>query len=127
MKAVTQQSETEQEAMASRIVELSNDVLSTGKTKSGYIPLKIASGPYSNVFAVRKNRISCFIRSTELLSRVRAEGFNPEEAPKTVPMNEHKFYFWGLGLDDIHSHESLFREVVQESVRTIMDRRPKKK
>ena len=42
-------------------------------------------------------------------------------------MDEHKFLFWGLGMSDIQAHEALFREIVMESVRTIMDLRPKKK
>jgi hypothetical protein len=42
-------------------------------------------------------------------------------------MNEHKLLFRGLGLSDIEAHEALFREIVMESVRMIMDRKPKKK
>ena len=127
MKTITQQNETKHKAMASRIVELSNGVLSTGKIKSGYIPLKIESGPYSNAVCVHNNLVSFFIRSGDLLNRAKAEGFAPEPAPRTVPMDEHKILFRNLGLSDIQAHEALFREIVMESVRTIMDLRPKKK
>jgi len=112
--------------MASRIVDLSNKVLSTGTTSSGYIPLKIESGPYSNAVAVGRNWVRCFIQSTALLEKAREEGFDPRKPLKTAPFNEHKFYFDGLCLGDIDAHETLFAEIVKESVKVIMDRRPKK-
>jgi hypothetical protein len=112
--------------IATRIVELSNQRLSTHPNPK-YIALKIGSGPYSNAFAVRNDRISCFIHSTDLLNRIKSAGFNPREAPKTTPMNEHKFYFSGSDMKNIQNHGELLREVVNESVATIIDRRPRKK
>jgi hypothetical protein len=112
--------------VAARIVELSNQVLST-KENVHYIALKIGSGSNSNAARVRNNRVSFFIRSTDLLNKARAEGFDPEPLKSTTAANKDKFRFWGLGLSDIEAHEALFREIVKESVGTIMDRRPKRK
>jgi hypothetical protein len=112
--------------VAALIVELSNQVLST-KENVDYIALKIGSGANSNAVRVRDNRVSFFIRSTELLNRARAEGFEPEPLKSTTAANKDKFRFRGLGLSDIEAHEALFREILKESVGTIMDRRPKRK
>ncbi len=112
--------------VAARIVELSNQVFST-KENVDYIALKIGSGPNSNAVRVRDNRVSFFIRSTELLNKARAEGFEPEPLKSTTAANKDKFRFRGLGLSDIEVHEALFREIAKESVETIMNRRPKRK
>ena len=111
--------------IAAQIVELSDQVLSK-KVNLSHIALKIGSGPNS-VAAVVSNsdRVSFFIRSTDLLNRAKAEGFNPIEAELTSPKNEHRFRFYCLSPANIEAHEGLFREIVQESMRTIMDRRPK--
>jgi hypothetical protein len=112
--------------IAAKIVELSDQRLSTHKNPK-YVALKIGSGPYSNAVVVHNNLVSFFIRSGDLLNWAKKEEFDPVEAPKTTPMNEHKLLFRGLGLSDIEAHEALFREIVMESVRMIMDRKPKKK
>ena len=114
--------------VAAKIAELSDLPLSTQENlKSNYVALKIESGPYSNAICVHNNRVSFLIRSTDLLKKATEDRLNPEPAPRTVPMDENKFLFWGLGMSDIQAHEALFREIVMESVRTIMDLRPKKK
>ena len=112
--------------IAAKIAELSDRVLEP-KENADYIALKIDSGPYSNAARVRNNRVSFFIRSTDLLNRAKAEGFEPEPLKSTTEANKDKFRFWGLGLSHIEAHEALFREIVKESVGTIMDRRPKRK
>jgi len=110
--------------IAARIVELSNQVLST-KENAHYIALKIGSGPNSNTVNVWKShdRVGFFIRSSDLLRKAEAEGFKPEPAKRQLD----RYRFWELSLRDIEAHEPLFREIVKESVGVIMDRRPKRK
>jgi hypothetical protein len=113
--------------VAALIVELSNKRLSLSPTNNTrYIALKIGSGPNSNAIRVRNSRVSFFIRSTGLLNKAKYEGFDPQPLRSTTAANKDKFRFWGLRLSDIEAHEALFREIVKESVETIMDRRPKK-
>lgn len=112
--------------VAALIVELSNQVLST-KENIHYIALKIGSGSNSNAVRVRNDRVSFFIPSTVLINKARAEGFDPEPLKSTTAANKDKFRFRGLGLSDIEAHEALFREIVKESVETIMARRPRRK
>jgi hypothetical protein len=114
--------------IAARIVELSNQVLSTAENKD-YIALKIGSGPNSNAVRVgkRSDRVSFFIRSMDILKRAEAKEFKPEPLKPTTEANKDKFRFWGLHLSDIEAHEALFREIVKESVETVMDRKPGRK
>jgi len=112
--------------VAARIVELSDEILSTDENPQ-YIALKIASGPNSNAVTVWSDHVSFFIRSTALLDKARADGFEPIQVKSTTPRNQDKYQFPRLSLNQILTHEALFREIVQESMRTIMDRRPKKK
>jgi hypothetical protein len=112
--------------VAAKIVELSDRVLEP-KENADYVALKIESGPNSNAARVRNNRVSFFIRSKDLLERAKREKFNPEPLKSTTAANKDKFRFRGLGLSDIEAHEALFREIVKESVGTIMDRKPKRK
>jgi hypothetical protein len=62
----------------------------------------------------------------DLLNRARTQGFDPEPLKSTTAANKDKFRFRDLSLSDIDAHESLFREIVHESMQTVMDRRPKK-
>jgi hypothetical protein len=110
--------------IAARIVELSNQVLST-KGNIDYIALKIGSGPNSNVARVRNNRVSFFIRSKDLFNWAVSKGFDPEPLTSTTAANKDKFRFRNLSLRDIEDHEALFREIVKESVGVVIDRRPK--
>jgi hypothetical protein len=112
--------------IAERIVELSNQVLST-KVNGEYIALKVGTGANSNAVIVRKSedRVSFFIRSTDLLNRAKAEGFDPVQTKLTGSFKD-RYRFWGLSIADLHNHEDLFREIVNESVHTIIDRRPKR-
>jgi hypothetical protein len=112
--------------VAAQIVELSNQVLSTTEN-SRYIALKIGSGSNSNAIRVRNSRVSFFIRSTGLLDKAKDEGFDPQPLKSTTAANKDKFRFWHLSLSKIEDHEVLFKEIVKESVETIMDRRPKRK
>ncbi|HEY1808407.1 MAG TPA: hypothetical protein VGG42_07575 [Acidobacteriaceae bacterium] len=113
--------------VAGRIVELSDQVLSMN-VNGNYIALKTGTGPNSNAVTVTKyeDRVSFFIRSTALLDRAKTEGFDPEIAKQTSPSKAHRYRFWGLSYFDLQEHEGLFREIVKESVSTIIDRRPKK-
>jgi hypothetical protein len=128
MTTATQQDQTNQEAIAKRIVELSNNVLSTEKKKSGIIVLKYESGPYSNAVVVRKSRVRFLIQSTDLFEKAKKERFNPkpEDTQNVTSFIEHKVNFEGLRLRDIEAHEPLFKEIVNESVSFIMGLRPKK-
>jgi hypothetical protein len=114
--------------IAARIVELSDQVLSTNESDR-HIALKIGSGPNSNTVNVSKryDRVSFFIRSKNLFRKAETEGFTPKPAESPTAPNKDRFRFWELRLSDIEAHEALFREIVKESVSVIMDRRPKKK
>ena len=117
---------TREEKIAVRIVELSNQVLST-EDSNLHIALKIGAGPYSNAVTVSKHsdRVSFFL-STDLRRKAEAEGFKPEPVESTRPWPKDKFRFWHLGLSDLQAHEALFREIVKESVSVIMSRRSKR-
>ena len=99
--------------IAHRIVELSDGVLSEEK-KHSYIALKVGS----RVAAVVSNsdRVQFLIPSTELQQKVTEKQFSLKEAPKSIPMHEHKFYIRGLNLDQLNANEPLFREIIRESV-----------
>jgi hypothetical protein len=105
---------------------LSDGVLSMAKN-GGYIALKIGTGPNSDAVTVREGRVSFFIRSTGTLNRARAEGFAPALVDASGLSNKDKYRFPGLRLSDIDGHEALFREIVRDSISTILDRRPKGK
>jgi hypothetical protein len=114
--------------IAAWIVKLSDNVLKRGTTKAGWIPLKYESGPNSVAVVVSKSdRFSFLIPSTDLRNKAASKGFVPDsiEATSTKPCDKDRYRFKKLSLSDIQSHESLFREIVKASVRTIMDRRPK--
>ncbi len=113
--------------IAARIVHLSDGVLEQ-RENGGYIALKIGSGPNSNAVRVgkRSDRVSFFIRSTDLRKKAEEEKFTPEPLEPTTAANKDKFRFWGLSLGDIEAHEALFREIVKESVSVVMDRRPRR-
>lgn len=113
--------------IAEMIAQMSDQVLSIHDNRhSGYFALKIGAGPNSNVATVRtdKDRVSFFISSTDVLSRATAL-FNPVPAESTRPCDKDKYRF-KLSLADLQNNESLFREIVNESVRTIRYRRPQK-
>jgi hypothetical protein len=114
--------------IAVRIVELSNQVLSPHESDI-HIALRIGSPPNSNVVTVSKraDRVSFYIRSRDLLSKAEEKGFRPERRESGAPKDKDRYRFSGLGLSDIQAHETLFREIVKESVSVIMGRRPKKK
>lgn len=114
--------------IADRIVELSDGVLERPRDTKRHISLKIGAGPYSNAVTISKyfDRVNFFILSADLLRKAEAEGFKPETVESTRPWPKDRFRFWGLGLGDIQAHEALFREIVVESVRAIMDRKPRR-
>jgi hypothetical protein len=108
--------------IAARLVELSNQVLSK-KNNRTHIALKVKNRVA--VLVSHSDRVQFIISSTDLLERVKAEKFNLKPAPKYIPMHEVKHYFEGLGLNQIQAHELLFKEIVNESVAAVSDRRPK--
>jgi len=75
--------------------------------------------------SVHEDRASFFIPSSELLEKVRAEGFHPEEAPQVKLRNKNWYRFYGFGLNALHSHETLFEKVVQESINAVSNQRKK--
>ncbi len=120
MKAGGQVTRDDPSTIAERIVELSDGVLSREKKRS-YIALKVGS----RVAAVvsKSDRVQFMIPSTDLLNRVTEKQFTLKKAPNSIPMHEHKYYFQGLRLNEINDNESLFREIVQESVRALRPKR----
>jgi hypothetical protein len=113
------QGKEDRSQIAERIVELSDGVLSK-ENKLSYIALKV--GPRVAAVVSKSDRVQFMIPSTDLLHKLTEKRFTLEKAPKSIPMHEHKYYFRGLRLNDINDNEPLFREIVQESVRTL---RPK--
>jgi hypothetical protein len=111
--------------IASRLVELSNQVLSTSEN-SRYFSLTVGNGPNSLAATVHKDsdRVSFFIPSTDLRNQAVEKGFELKEAPQSKGRNKDWFRFSLLRLDDIEGNEDLFRNIVAESVKTIIDRKP---
>ena len=112
--------------LAARLAKLSNQDLET-KDNGRYVAVKIGIGPNSNVISVFPDHVSFFIRSTDTLKRAGLEGFNPELPKVTSPRNKEKFQFGGLSVSEIDAHEDLFREIVDESVKVVTDRKPKRR
>jgi len=112
--------------IADRIVNLSDGEIERKETDRG-IRMKIGSGPYSIgcFVSTHYDRVSFFIRSTNLLGKAEAEGFKPKPAERTRPGNEDLYRFWELSLNDIEAHEALFKGIVKESVRVVMDHKRK--
>ncbi len=108
--------------IAKRLVELSNQVLSKKENKT-HIALKVKNRVA--VLVSHSERVQFIITSEDLVNRVRAEKFNLTPAPNSIPMHEIKYYFEGLGINQIRAHELLFKEIVNESVQAVMDRKPK--
>ena len=112
--------------IADRIVNLSDGDIERKETDRG-IRMKIGSGPYSIACFVSTHydRVSFFIRSTNLIRKAEAEGFKPKPAEQTRPGNADLYRFWELSLNDIEAHEALFKEIVRESVRVVTDHKGK--
>jgi hypothetical protein len=113
--------------IADLIVALSNNVLSKD-VSARHIALRIGSPPNCNTVTISKgvDRVSFYIQSTDLRKKAEAEGFKPEALELVALRNKDKYRFRGLSLSDIQAHEALFREIVKESLRVVMDKRPKK-
>ena len=114
--------------IAERIAQISDQVLSIqDNSPSGYFSLKVGTRPHSNVVTVwkSKDRVSFFIRSTDLLNRASTAGFEPKPTEPS-DNNKHKYRFEKLSLADLQNDEGLFREIVRESVGIILDRGPKR-
>jgi hypothetical protein len=129
MKTDVKLTKGEREAIANRIVALSDNELRPGKAKAGWIPPKYENGPNSVAAVVSKNRVSFLIRATQARDQARAEEFNPVQVDPSgiVGRNKDKYWFYGLRLGDLEKHEALFRAIVRDSVDTIISRRPKGK
>lgn len=115
--------------IAELIAQMNDPVLRIEDNKpSGYFSLKVGTGPNSNVVTVRKNKdqVSFFISSTGLLNKARAAGFDPQAAEPNRPCDKDKYRFRNLSFADLQNNEGLFREIVKNSVETIVARRPKR-
>lgn len=108
------------ESIADLIVRMSDQVLSK-KRNNGYFALKIDSGPNSNVVTILKNRVSFFISSSGLVDKAKGAKFDPKAVEDR---DKYKYQFWHLSLHDLQNNDELFREIVKDSIATIMDRRP---
>ena len=108
--------------VVAKVVELSDHLLET-KVNIDYIALK-ADGSVVVVVSNSK-QVGFFIRSTEILKKASSAGFELEKGRLKSPKDEDKYLFRNLGADEMEANKELFREIIHESVRTIMDRRPK--
>ena len=117
----------ERRKIADRLVELSDGVLSL-EDSDRHIALRIGSPPNCNAVTVSKraDRVTFLIRSIDLLRKAEQHGFKPVSAKLVAQRDKDRHRFQGLSASDIQAHESIFKEIVMDSVRTIMDRRPKK-
>lgn len=99
--------------------------LSEPKQNEAYLTFKIGTRNAINVWT-NSDHVSFYLPSTELLEKARAAGFEPEEEPdQTKPRNTNWFKFWRLSASEIEAHEELFREIVQESMKTASQRENK--
>ncbi|MGO9775228.1 MAG: hypothetical protein ACLPM3_01410 [Terracidiphilus sp.] len=121
-------SKEERLVLAEQIVELSSAVLSK-KENQRYLALQVGTPPYCNAVALAwsKDRVSFYIRSTDLVNQAILEGFKPEPAKSAAVLSKHKYDFYGLKTVDLRKHEDLFRAIVKESVDFILSQRPKAK
>jgi hypothetical protein len=104
--------------IAARIVELSDQVLSTKENKH-YIALQVGSPPNCNAVIVSDlDHVNFRIPSQDLLNRVKAEGFTPEERTWSG-FFKGGLRFSRLGLDDLRAHEALFKEIIKGSIKEI--------
>lgn len=117
----------DRQKIADFIVHLSDGVLSIEKS-GRHFALRIGSPPNSNAVTVSKraDRVSFFIRSEDLRRKAEAEGLKLVQTKSVAPRDKDRYRFLGLGLSEIQAHETLFREIVKESLGVIMDRRPRK-
>ena len=108
--------------VAAKVVELSDHALST-KVNKDHITLK-ADGSVVVVVS-NSDQVGFFIRSTEIRTKISNAGFKLEKGRLKSPKDEDKILIRNLGTEEMEANKELFREVIYESVRTIMDRRPK--
>lgn len=113
--------------IAEALVKLSDDVLSMNQRPKDYITLDIGSRPNKNTITIRRtiDRISVYVRSTSLLDELANAGFKPEAVPIGRPRDKDRYRVYGVGIDALNQHESLFRRVVAESIEVIQSRRPR--
>lgn len=109
--------------LAARIVELSNQVLSTKQNKD-YIALQIGTPPNCNAVIVSDDDyVKFLVRSTnraeEFIDRAKTEGGFTPDKPKWRGEWRGSCRFWGLGLNDLQTHEGLFRDMVEQSVNSL--------
>jgi hypothetical protein len=109
--------------MAELIAQMSAQGLLTTPNKK-YLALKVGSGPNSNVVTMWKDRVSFFLSSSDLIAKAKAAGFDPKAAKASRACDKNKFRFFKLSLHDLQNNEGLFSEIVNESVKTILERRP---
>jgi hypothetical protein len=106
---------TNMDEVAAKIVELSKGVFSA-KINDGYIALKVGNRIAASV---HETRASFFIPSTELLQKAREHFKRVELAPQTKPRNKEWYRIWGLSLNDLQNNETLFEQIVHESLKTV--------
>jgi hypothetical protein len=108
--------------LAERLIGMSGLPLSKNEV-GNYIAIEVGTGTNKNAVLVstRQDRVSFFIRSMELLNRVAEAGFKAE---RNGP--EFRYRVWNVSILDLDHHESLFREVMRESIDIVRSRRSRK-
>jgi hypothetical protein len=112
----------ERVSLAERLIGMSGEPLSmtvVGK----YIAIEVGTGTNKNAVLLsnRQDRVSFFIRSTELLNEVAKAGFKVE---RNGP--EFRYRVWNVSVPDLEHHESLFRKLMGESMDVVRSRRSRK-
>jgi hypothetical protein len=110
--------------LAARLAEFSNGILST-QVNPDHITLKVENRVA--IVVSGSDQVGFYIRSTELLERIRGAGFATAKAREKYHKDQNKYLLRHLSLAEINSNEALFKEIVLESVETIKDQRPKEK
>ncbi len=109
--------------VAVKIVELSDQRLSTSEN-TDHISPKI--GLSVAVVVSNSDQVGFFIRSTELLDKIKQAGLSLKKGRVKNPKDENKYVFRALSPENIEAHKELFREIVEESIQTTIGRRLKR-
>ncbi|MFZ0395008.1 MAG: hypothetical protein WCF17_10415 [Terracidiphilus sp.] len=126
MKRPLLPSKNARQELAEAIAALSTRPLSI-KGNQKYLALQSGAPPFCNVvsLSLHKDRVSFYIRSTQLMNEAVAADFKPEPAvARTRGLVERKYYFNGLKLADLQKHEPMFKAIVNESIDFVLGQKP---
>lgn len=114
--------------LARRLTELSDRALSVTEKPRDYIAIESGTGPNKNVISVnkREDKVSFYIRSSDLLARLKGAGFEPDKVEPTQKFLEDRYRFWNLKIEDLNKHPDLFADLVRESISVVEARRSRK-